>query len=55
MTLDDANAITPTDQLAREAAPVWLEAALHTPNLTLKDWLNGRRIDDRQHPDGDAP
>jgi len=53
-TLDDIDATAPTDQLAREAAPAWLEDSLHTPNTTLADWLKGRRVGDRQIT-GEAP
>ena len=55
-SLDDPEAAAPDEQLAREAAPSWLEASLQTPNTPLSDWLAAKKVQsvgDRQHPDHD--
>jgi hypothetical protein len=53
-SLDDPAAVTPTGQLASEAAVPWLWSALAADNIPLDTWLKDKHLSDvgsRQHPD----
>lgn len=53
-SLDDPNAVAPTEQLGVESRVLWLDAALAAPAITADDWLQSKKIasvGNRQHPD----
>jgi hypothetical protein len=53
-SLDEPSAVSPTRQIAADAAVTWLWAALATDNLPLDVWRTELQIPDvgsRQHPD----
>jgi hypothetical protein len=53
-SLDEPSAVSPTRQIAADAAVAWLWAALATDNLPLDGWRAELQIPDvgsRQHPD----
>ena len=53
-SLDDPNAIAPTEQLGLESRAPWLDSALKSPGVTTDAWLQSKKIADvgnHQHPD----
>jgi hypothetical protein len=53
-SLDDPNAVVPTEQFGAESRVSWIAAALVAPETSLSDWLKRKHIasvGNRQHPD----
>jgi hypothetical protein len=55
-SLDDPNAVAPSEQLDADFAVAWISDCLTKPNTQIANWLKSKQIADvgsRQHPDHD--